>query len=110
MASAHLARRYVERPAEVETPFSIMRFRLIYDGVLPSLRARKSWAPIKWDIRQQISAQLSELYDIHPTIGMRQRVIMAGGLGIPGSFDLKDETGTYLMGAYDVVRDPIMIG
>jgi hypothetical protein len=82
----------------------LMRFRLTYDGVLPARRARKSWAPIKWQIREQISSQLSELYNAHPAIGMRQRIVL------PGIIDLQDEKGSVIMSAYDVVSDPITVG
>jgi hypothetical protein len=55
-----------------------MRFRLTYDGDLPSAnpRTKKTWRKTKWKIRSQISPQLIELYQTHPVLNLKPRIML----------------------------------
>ena len=77
---SRLELEYIEplSPRDVATPFGLMRFRLTYDGDLPAAnrRTKDSWKTTKWRIRQQISDQLIELYETHPVLNLKPRIMM----------------------------------
>jgi hypothetical protein len=76
--TCHIERDKIEHLAlgDAATPFGLMKFRLTYDGKLPSINPRKSWKPTEWEIRAQISNQLAELYKIHPVLSREPRIAM----------------------------------
>jgi hypothetical protein len=85
-----------------------MRFRLTYDGPLPAMNKRKraSWAPVKWKIREQISPQLIELYEVHPILSAPARMMLWAG----NQYLLKNAAGREVSGVHEAVREPISVG
>jgi len=50
------------------TPFTLMKFRLVYDGDLKACGNKNRRVDDKWAIRKSLAPQLEQLWEVHPVL------------------------------------------